>query len=67
MMDISLMTVPILWWRADLELFKDAGAFFRDLLTTCPSEGVVLGLLGENVVGFRDGESELLNLKADPR
>lgn len=58
------MTVPILWWKADSELFTDTGAFLSDLL---PTEGIFLGLLGENVVGFRDGESDLWDLFIDPR
>lgn len=56
------MNVPILCWKADSELFTDAGAFFRDLLPTIATEGIFLGLLRENVVGFRDGESDFLDL-----
>lgn len=58
------MTVPILWWKADSGLFTDAGAFLSDLL---PTEGIFLGLLRENVVGFRNGESNLWDLFIDPR
>lgn len=56
------MNVFILCWKVDLEFFIDVGVFFRDLFFIIVIEGIFLGFLRENVVGFRDGESDFLDL-----
>lgn len=50
-MDTSLIAIPGLQWRVNIELFKDAGALLTNVILDALMKGLFSGPPQEDVIG----------------